>query len=210
MLPVVSSHHRAALLGLAVGFYCSAAYADGGPGLVVESSITGHALSGAHGAIAVNLTAGDANTQANAAAVAFNSRSAGLTAVRVGLFQRANGDRATTPAVAVVRIAHHSFAYSKGLISVNQASGQSNAQANTIAIALATHGEVVTESVLSQVAAPSSEATAGESKQGVRRITVDETAFRGARGIVQLSQLAGCGNSTANSFALRMKLGLRH
>lgn len=206
MSPVVSFHRRTAMLVLALGFYCGDAQADGQPGFVVESVISNHALSGAHGVIAVNLTAGDANKQANATAVVFDFRSAGLAAARVGLFQHADRDRATTPAVAVVRIAHHSFAYSKGLISINQASGQSNAQANTVAIALAKHGQVVAESLLSQAAAPSAETVAGKSKKGLRRITVDETAFRGARGLVQLNQAAGLGNITANSFALRANM----
>jgi hypothetical protein len=36
---------------------------------------------------------------------------------------------------------------------------------------------------------------------------VADTAFRGARGIIQVNQSAGSGNATANSFAMRIMAG---
>jgi hypothetical protein len=39
-------------------------------------------------------------------------------------------------------------------------------------------------------------------------VAIDNTAFDGARGLIQVNQSAGSGNATANSFALRVETGV--
>jgi hypothetical protein len=46
----------------------------------------------------------------------------------------------------------------------------------------------------------------GKSHQAV---SINDTAFEGAHGLVQVNQSAGSGNSTANNFALQVQLGAK-
>jgi hypothetical protein len=190
----------ALLLQITTGLHAGAVRADD-LGNIAQSVIAGNALANAHGVTAVNVAAGDINVQANAAALALNPQ--GMSGAQVVILQDKTANQATGFDVATARIAEHTFANGSGLISINQASGQGNAQANGVAITLGIEGEVIAESVLAETlpgAVPP--ASAGISSKGVRAVSIDDTAFEGARGIVQVNQSAGSGNTTANNFAL--------
>lgn len=176
------------------------------PAYATESTINGSVLHSSQGVIAVNLAAGDDNLQLNAAALAA-SFGHGAAQARVTGLQLTEKGVATPPQSAVARIGDQAFANATGLITVNQASGAGNAQANGVAIAFGLRGEVVAESTLEAiVSGPGIVSLADTGHSGLRSATVDDTAFANAHGLVQINQLAGSGNSTANNFAFRISL----
>ncbi len=175
------------------------------PGYVTQSVIDSNILSNVRGRFAVNMAAGDSNVQANAAAVALGAQG-GPAIGLVGGIQVTDPRQGTLPDVAVASIGDHVFANSSGLISVNQTSGVGNAQANGAAFALGFE-EVVAESTLSATTSNAVPIGAGTGKS--HQVSIADTAFNGARGLVQVNQSAGSGNSTANNFALQVQLGAK-
>jgi len=176
------------------------------PGYVTQSVIDGNALSHVRGRFAVNMTAGDSNVQANAAAVALDTQ--GGTAIGlVSGVQVTDPRQAGLPDIATASIGGNAFAHSAGLISVNQSSGVGNAQANGAAFAMGFE-EVIAESVLSATTSNAVPAGAGTGKSH-QAVSIADTAFDGAHGLVQVNQSAGSGNSTANNFALQVQLGAK-
>jgi len=175
------------------------------PGYVTQSVIDSNVLSNVRGRFAVNMVAGDSNTQANAAAVALGV--GGPTIGLVAGMQATDPRQASLPGVSTAFIGDHVFANSSGLISVNQTSGVGNAQANGAAFAMGFE-EVVAESVLSATTSNAGLSGAGPSKS-YQAVSIRDTAFNGAHGLVQVNQSAGSGNSTANNFALQVQLGAK-
>jgi len=176
------------------------------PGYVTQSIIDSNVLSHVRGRFAVNMTAGDANTQANAAAIALGTQDGPAIGLINGM-QVTNSQQANLPDLAIATIGSQAFAYSSGLISVNQSSGVGNAQANGAAFAMGFE-EVVAESVLSATTSNAVPIDAENSKRH-QTVSIDDTAFHGAHGLVQVNQSAGSGNSTANNFALQVQLGAK-
>lgn len=176
------------------------------PGYVTKSVIDGNALSHVRGRFAVNMTAGDSNVQANAAAVALGTQG-GPAIGLVGGIQVIDQRQTGLPDVATASIGGNAFAHSAGLISVNQSSGVGNAQANGAAFAMGFE-EVIAESVLSATTSNVVPAGAGTGKSH-QTVSIADTAFDGAHGLVQVNQSAGSGNSTANNFALQVQLGAK-
>jgi hypothetical protein len=175
------------------------------PAYVTQSVIDANSLSDVRGRLAVNMAAGDSNTQANAAAVAW-----GADGPAIGLIvgtQATNSWQATLPDVSTALIGSRVFANSSGLISVNQVSGVGNSQVNGAAIAVGFE-EVVAESVLSAATSNAGLSGTGTNK-GYQAASISDSAFDGARGLVQVNQSAGSGNSTANNFALEVQLGAK-
>ena len=173
------------------------------PALLSRSAIDGDVLANARGRLAINVSAGFANAQSNSAALAASSGSAkaAVTAnVRVDAVSETQVDSSAI-------IAGSAFAGAAGMLSVNQASGGANAQANVIAIGLGADADVIAESVLSSTA--SGVAPASAARASVREAAISDSAFRGARGLVQVNQSAGSGNRTANHFALQVQTGSR-
>lgn len=176
------------------------------PSYITQSIIESNVLSNVRGRFAVNMTAGDANTQANAAAIALGTQSGPAIGVVNGM-QAIGPHQANSPDIAIATIGSQAFANSSGLISVNQSSGVGNAQANGAAFAMGFE-EVVAESVLSATTSNAVPIDAGDSKRH-QTVSIDDTAFNGVHGLVQVNQSAGSGNSTANNFALQVQLGAK-
>lgn len=175
------------------------------PGYVTQSVIDSDVLSHVRGRFAVNMAAGDSNVQANAAAIALGAQG-GPTIGLVGGIQVTDPRQGNLPDIATASIGGNVFANSSGLISVNQTSGVGNAQANGAAFAMG-FDEVVAESVLSATTSNAVPAGAGAGKS--HQVSINDTAFNGAHGLVQVNQSAGSGNSTANNFALQVQLGAK-
>ncbi len=176
------------------------------PSYVTKSVIDGDALSHVRGRFAVNMTAGDSNVQANAAAVALGTQGGPAIGLVSGI-QITDPRQAGLPDIATASIGGNAFAHSSGLISVNQSSGVGNAQANGAAFAMGFE-EVIAESVLSAATSNAVPAGAGAGKSH-QAVSIADTAFDGAHGLVQVNQSAGSGNSTANNFALQVQLGAK-
>lgn len=169
-------------------------------GYLTSSRIDGHAMSGSHGVSAVNMAAGDSNQQANLRAFALG----GTVSVRSRQWQQDNA--ATAPAVASASIGGNAYANASGLASINQASGNGNAQVNVVAAALAIQGirETTEDSLSAAVSASAGAQHPGTAWEGggVRRVAVDSSAMRGFHGVLQLNQAAGSGNATSNQLLL--------
>lgn len=175
---------------------------------VANSVIGGNALSNIRGRFAVNMAAGDSNAQTNSAALAI-----GLSESTVGAFagsiQQVDARQVAVPGIATAIIADHAFSNAVGLVSINQTSGAGNAQANSAAFGLGFEVGVVAESVLAATASGVAPAGSPGGSVRLRGVSISDTAFEGARGLFQVNQSAGSGNSTANNFALRVETGAK-
>lgn len=177
------------------------------PGYVTRSVIDGNALSHVRGRLAVNIAAGDSNAQMNAGALAINLEG-GTAAAQVNVQQAAGSIRATAPDLSVAIIEGRAFVNSAGAISVNQASGVGNTQANGMVIVLGFDTVAVSESTLAATA--SGMKLVGPARSAnLKAASISDTAFQGSRGLVQINQSAGSGNSTANNFAFQHQLGAK-
>jgi hypothetical protein len=177
------------------------------PAYVTQSVIGANALSNVRGRMAVNEAAGDSNLQSNAAALAAG---VGANAARGGVTQSTFANRSGAPGVASAAIGAGAFANASGLLSINQTSGLANAQSNTAALGLGAGVEVVADSTLATTISNAGPALAGTgNKTRQQSVSISDTAFEGARGLVQVNQSAGSGNATANNFALSVQMGAK-
>lgn len=170
---------------------------------LTSSTIDGRAAQGATGAISVNQAAGDLNAQANLRAIAVGEQA--RASINAGALRTHNV--ITAPDVATARIGGQAFSRANGLISINQASGGGNAELNAVAMTLARQGirEASDEQLLA--GAPASNGgqapvTDTDARTRVRSAVVESTAMKGTSGVVQLNQIAGSGNATANVLTL--------
>jgi hypothetical protein len=176
-------------------------------GYLTSSHLDGQALRGAQGSVAINLAAGDLNTQANLRTLA----SGPDAQTQIGVSQRLRGNLSDAPLEAEAAIAGHALAGAHGLVSINQASGSANTQLNAVAAALARQGirETADGSLSAAVSASAEvqpEAGAGVPDEGARSVSVAAGAMQGFRGVLQLNQTAGSGNATGTILSLSVSL----
>ncbi len=173
---------------------------------LTRSSLDGNALAGAHGVIAVNLAAGDANLQTNLGAIGVGDR-----AVAIALpAQQIDHLTATQPDAMSARIAGNALAGARGIVSINQVSGIANRQVNALTMQLSQQG--IHEEAADDWFAASFANTdasrarpAGASSSEPRSATVSSSALRGLEGVVQINQVAGMGNLTGNQMVLNVE-----
>lgn len=208
MLQIRSRSHTVLALAWLISLPCWSQVAGPElPAYVTRSVIDGNALSNVRGRFAVNLAAGDSNAQTNAGAMAIGL-DGGTAAALVGAHQATGWSRATAPDLSIAVIGGHAFANSSGAVSVNQTSGAGNTQANGMAVAVGFDVEAASESVLAATA--SGVGLAGPARgANMKAVSISDSAFRGSRGLVQINQSAGSGNSTANNFAFQLQLGTK-
>lgn len=176
---------------------------------LTHSRIDGHALNGSSGAIALNLAAGDLNQQANLRAIAVGDHAS----VQIHAQQWQSGNAANTPDVAVASIGGQALGNATGLISINQASGTANAELNTASAVLAQQGirEASTDQWFADACTCTQQATStGQEQQGsgtrLHTVVVEAGAMQGLQGVVQLNQIAGSNNVTANHLLIDVGL----
>ncbi|AVO30593.1 hypothetical protein D7T48_03010 [Stenotrophomonas maltophilia] len=165
--------------------------------------IDGHALAGTNGAIAVNQAAGDLNLQANLRGIANGDRAD----VSINARQLQQGNRVLSgPLQATAFIGGDALAGASGIASINQASGIANTTLNVVSATLARQG--IRETDDTALAAEGSALAGGRDDTGhgvatgTRSAGVASTALRGFDGVLQLNQIAGNGNDTANVLGL--------
>lgn len=164
--------------------------------------IDGNALAGASGAIAVNQAAGDLNLQANLRGIAHG----GLADVAISAQQQRGNRVLSAPMEAFALIGGNALAGASGIASINQASGIANTTLNVVSATLARQG--IRESDDTALAAEGSALAGGRDDAGrgvatgTRSAGVASTALRGFDGVLQLNQIAGNGNETANVLGL--------
>lgn len=195
-------HLRQLTFGLvAVGVACvlsgKPAFADPLPS--AQTQIGGNALQNASGSISVNIAAGNENAQANVTAIG-NAPQHSHPPVTQDI--RAS---ATAPSSGSAIISGQALSGASGRIAVNQVSGVANAEANVASIKF---GDPVGQDQLASVTPQQPSPTSGTILQGTNGVSIAGTALTGTSGLVQVTQVAGSGNSAANTFALRMGQGL--
>lgn len=170
-------------------------------GYLNQSMIDGRALAGANGAIAVNQVAGDLNTQGNLMGMAQGNQA------HVAIDARATSERNNVmldgPLLASARIEGQALQGASGMAMINQTSGIANTTLNVVSASLAREG--IRESDDAALAAASVTASAGGQGRagnglaaGTRSVGVAASALQGFDGVLQLNQIAGAGNDTAN------------
>ncbi|WP_372017197.1 hypothetical protein [Pseudoxanthomonas sp. 10H] len=182
------------------------AYADM-LGYLAQTRIEDRALAGSTGAIAVNMSAGDLNQQANVRAIAIGDAAMAHADVR----QQRSDDVHDLPREASATIGGAALSGASGIASINQASGSGNAEYNAVAMVLAQQGIRETpDSLLSTGVAASAERQPPPNPAGrtaSRNVAVEATALRGFEGVLQLNQIAGSANATGNVLTLSLPPG---
>jgi len=182
----------------------SAAFADEYAsmlGYLNQSRIEGRALVGANGLIAINQAAGDLNAQANLIGMAQGGQA------RVDIDARNTSARNTVlldgPLHASAHIDGQALQDASGIATINQVSGIANTMVNIVSATLASEG--IRESDDAALAAARVPASAGGQgnagdgdARGIRSVGVAASALQGFDGVLQLNQIAGAGNDTAN------------
>jgi hypothetical protein len=202
-------HILSAILAAPLLLATGTASADPGlqiPGVMNQSVIGANVLSGIRGRAAVNMAAGEENIQSNAAALAAGAAGSAM----IGIVQNANANGQNGASISTASIGPGAFSNASGLLSINQTSGVANAQANTAALGVGAGVEVVADSTLATTISNAGPAVAGTgNKTRLQGVSISDTAFQGARGLVQVNQSAGSGNATANNFALHVEMGAK-
>lgn len=163
-----------------------------------RTTISGTVLSGGRGVAGLNEAAGIGNAQANSVAIAN-----GKTAVSV---KQSIAKRLGAPVMGSAAIAGHAFSGFTGILSINQVSGDNNAEANVVAISR--NWQPLPSHALGEVAAHISQGLAVGSGTAVKgRATISAEAFKGTSGVIQVSQVVGASNRVANSFSLNISVG---
>jgi|GEM_PF-49983 len=154
---------------------------------------------GATGNVAVNAAAGAANLQTN-------QRTLNGT---IDVAQRIDNPGHARPAwmETNTRIDGQAFSRGQGVLGVNQVAGDGNAQINSMALAPAGEGfkEIRALEPVNPVGASDAAARDGQSgsdSSGRYRAVVTDTAFSGFGGVLQINQVSGSGNVTANHFSM--------
>lgn len=176
------------------------------PLAINHSTVERNALQDTRGIINVNMAAGDMNLQFNGQAISLSHEIRGRGIADLRSVQNIRAERALGGDVSVISVRENAFANAAGLIAMNQASGIANAQANGISISIGVNAQAA-DVDLAQTVSMTGAPIGASGVRSARSIRVDDTAFRNARGVVQVNQSAGIGNATANSFSLRLQTG---
>lgn len=144
------------------------------PPNVAEAQITGNSFNNTEGWVAINQASGQANAQINAFAFSEGSKAA----IDTGLTQTVTGDFKTEALTSI------------GFGKTDKELGIS--------------GELLADNALQETLSGEQSSLVGGPVRAQRAISVEDSAFKGARGLVQLNQTAGSGNSSVNNFALRV------
>ena len=208
-------HPRQAVLGMLM---LSALAAIGGArasdegyaemlGYLAQIRIDGQALTGSRGAIAVNMSAGDLNQQANLRAIAVGANAQ----TQVDLRQKSDNDTFDLPLQASATIGGSALSGAGGIASINQASGSGNAEFNAVSLVLAEQGirEAPDQLLSSSVSASAERQTVPgpAGRTASRNVAVEATALRGFEGVLQLNQIAGSANEIGNVLTLSVVPG---
>jgi hypothetical protein len=172
-------------------------------GYLDNNTIGGNALQGTQGISSVNTASGNANLQGNLHAFALGAQPLALIQAR----QHARSYASNAPLYATATIGGHAYDNGQGIASINQVSGNGNAQLNGVAAALANQGiRETTDGTLSATVSASaggqSSANPHAQADGTRSVGVDPSAMEGFTGVMQLNQVAGSGNASDNILLL--------
>lgn len=156
------------------------------------------------GRIAINQAAGIGNAQINLAGIALSER--GSAHVQLHATQ-ATPTLASRNTPALARIGTQAFANTDGVLSLNQSAGYANRQRNLIAIGVSTDIGAADDAALAGTTGAAIEPGTTTVSPLHRQAVIADGAFEGSRGVVQVNQTAGVGNSTTNALVLQLPGG---
>lgn len=182
------------------------AWADDYSGMLSYLDVTrigDRALAGASGAIMVNQASGDLNIQANLQGMATGDQANVAIAAR----QQRHADVVLSgPLQASAHIEGQALEGASGIASINQTSGIANTTLNVVSATLARQGIRETDDAAlaaSDIASTGGQGDTGDGvAAGIRSVGVSASALRGFDGVLQLNQIAGARNDTANVLGL--------
>lgn len=154
------------------------------------------------GVLMINQAAGEGQQQANVRAISVGD----TPASRITVVQSRDPlPTDTSLASGSAHIQGNAFSNGKGVLGINQSAGIGNQHINAFRIEIGSFPEGLDDSGLAQSAASSSANSGAVVPQGGdRQVRVDDQAFSGSSGVVQLSQSAGVGNRTVNNLGIRI------
>ena len=175
------------------------------PPNVAEAQIIGNSFNNTVGWVAINQASGQANAQINAFAFGEGNHA---TMVATGLTQTVTG-HFETPANTPNYFGNpddyfgnpDDYFGNPDDYFVNQDGAVGTEKVST---ELGINGELLADNALQETLSGEQSPVNGGPSLVQRAISVEDTAFKGARGLVQLNQSAGSGNSSINNFALRV------
>ncbi|WP_373187474.1 adhesin [Halopseudomonas sp.] len=188
-----------AWVGLAISLLLmsAAALAEKAAKADIQASGTGY-----QGVVMINQAAGSGQQQSNVRVISVGD----MPAARINVTQSRDQlapDAATMNATA--NIQGNSFSHGAGVLGINQSAGAGNQHINAFRIEIGSMPESLDDSGLAQSAAPlSTNSGAVVPQSGDRQVEIDDQAFSGSTGVVQLNQSAGVGNRTVNSVGIRI------
>ncbi|ANJ66944.1 hypothetical protein A9404_05730 [Halothiobacillus diazotrophicus] len=199
-------------LGLVLGLLGTTAQADEYDWMlqVLDSSrINGQVGSGASGNMAVNTAAGDGNIQANQRQIGVGGGVVAGPVTPLGVHKPSNvsGGAALD---AQTEIGGQAFSHSAGVLGINQVSGAGNAQVNTMSMGgggssssgIRAMGAGIPKP-LPNLSGQDTGRRAGHIPDRYRAV-IGEGALSGFSGVLQINQVSGIGNMTANHFSISM------
>ncbi|MFT6429109.1 MAG: hypothetical protein ACJAXR_001084 [Halopseudomonas sp.] len=180
-----------ALLMPAIVFADASARAD------IDASGAGYT-----GVIMINQAAGSGQQQSNVRAIAVGN----VPTARTSVSQTRDVLPANAGQIdALANIQGNAFSSGNGVLGVNQSAGVGNQHINAFRIEMSSMPEGLDDSGLAQSAAlVSVNSGVVVPQSGDRQVAIDDQAFSGSKGVVQLNQSAGVGNRTVNNLGIRI------
>lgn len=180
-------------------------------GVLNNTHIGGGVGAGASGNVAINTAAGDSNMQSNQRQIQLGAGGAASANVPMtrGVRPQQPGDSGAM--IAQSEISGQAFNHADGVVGINQVSGAGNAQVNSMSMGGISRRP--SEGIRSVgPAMPTQPAnTAGQksdrpvgSISDRYRAVISEGALSGISGVLQINQVSGIGNVTANHFSISM------
>ncbi|MDO9622816.1 MAG: adhesin [Pseudomonas sp.] len=154
-----------------------------------------------NGNFSLNQAAGLSHQQINSRVISAGDRANSTSTISQTL-DRVPGN--TAGAQIHSRIEGASFSQGNGVLGINQSAGIGNQHINAFRITLGAVPESLDDSVLSQNVTRPSISGIAVPKNGERSVAISDDAFAGSRGVVQLNQSAGIGNTSANNLSIRV------
>lgn len=171
--------------------------------LIDVALISDSSFVAARGSVLVNQAAGNGNVQANVAAIATGS------ALPLKRFTQQTA--ATSVGGGRAGIQDTAFSGAAGLLQINQSAGTGNAQGNAAVVRVGVPLDEMNDDALAAALPVQQTNTTSSRATGVTdSVTSSTGALAHSRGIVQVNQVAGAGNSTANGFLLQVQKGVTH
>lgn len=177
-------------------------------GVLNNTHIGAGAVAGASGNVAINAAAGDRNMQSNQREIRLGG---GTATGNVPMIRGVGSPQSNSPEgmVAQSEIGGHAFSHATGVVGINQVSGAGNAQVNAMSMGGGHPSEEI-RSVGTAMPTPPTNTVGQKSGRPVGnasdryRAIINEGALSGISGVLQINQVSGIGNVTANHFSISM------